>query len=42
MDNNIKYLINQFEMIKNLGWIKNINNGNSGVGRTLEKLLNIP
>lgn len=42
MDNNIKYLISRFEKIKKLGWVKSINNSNSGVGRTLENLLNIP
>lgn len=42
MNSDIKKLIIKFEKIKNLGWIKSINNNNSGVGRTLENLLNIP
>lgn len=42
MENNIKILIKNFERIKNMNWIESINNNSSGVGRTLENILNIP
>lgn len=41
MENNIKHLITKFNEIKKIGWIKSINTNSSGVGRTLENLLNI-
>ena len=42
MENNINFLIRKFEEIKQKGWIESINNSSSGVGRTLENILNIP
>lgn len=41
MDDQILYLKNKFQEIKDLGWIKSINKGNNGVGLTFESLLGI-
>lgn len=38
--NNIKELNNKFEEIKNLGWIKSMRTGTTGIGYTFEQLLN--
>lgn len=44
MSNNntiVKDLVENFSKIKKKGWVKNIRNGSTGVGMTLEHLLNI-
>lgn len=41
MKDNITNLINKFEEIKRKDWVKSINKNSSGVGMTLESLLNI-
>ena len=37
MEETIKSLIEKFEKIKNKGWIKSVQRGNGGKGRTLEE-----
>lgn len=41
MQKEIKNLYNEFEKIKNRGWIKSVNKYNNGVGLTFESLLGI-
>ena len=41
MEETIKSLIEKFEKIKNKGWIKSVQRGNGGIGRTLEEELGI-
>lgn len=41
MLNNIQDVINRLEVIKNLGWIKTLRSGSTGIGYTLETLLEI-
>lgn len=38
---NIEQIIKELEYVKNKGWIKTLRSGNTGIGYTLETLLNI-
>lgn len=41
MLNNIHDVINKLEIIKNMGWVKTLRSGSTGIGYTLETLLEI-
>lgn len=41
MLNNIQDVVDKLEIIKNLGWVKTLRSGSTGIGYTLETLLNI-
>jgi hypothetical protein len=42
MINTLDDFITEFKRIKSMGWIKTHRSGNTGIGKTLEDLLNIP